>query len=91
MPDTPYDKQTWRDMGISSLVDHASDTVKLARQHYDDNDDAALRATLDQLKDQVDVLHDRGDELSAAIAERTADALPPVTHAEGALPPALQE
>lgn len=87
MTDTPYDKATWRDLPISDLVAHVSGSAKIAERHYNDDDFDALKATLAQMRDQVDVLHERRDELAAAIAERTAqvaaDGVPgePLAHA----------
>lgn len=77
MPDTPYDKQTWRDIDIEALVGHAHDSVNLLERHYKDDDMEAFAATLAQVRDQVDVLHDRQDELKARIEERQAPAPPP--------------
>lgn len=72
MTDTPYDKQTWRDLPIGDLVAHVSDSAKIAERHYNDGDFDALAATVPQLRDQVEVLGERRDELSAAIAEQAA-------------------
>lgn len=72
MSETPYDKATWRDLPISDLVAHVRDSAKLAERHYNDGGYDAMLATVKVMRDQLDVLAERRDELAAAFAERAA-------------------
>lgn len=73
MPEQVYTKDDWRTMDVEQLLAHTHDTAKLAQRHYDDENMDALKATLAAMRDQVDVLHDRQEELAGRVAERLAE------------------